>query len=330
MRAVSVSFTPIGRYFFGSMEELAPMVLPVSRVIPAIYTVVGAITEILVKVKALTPEMVQDAVREGMLRFYGVYLKVDGEDFIPAPRTFVRGREGLSRVRLINEVWSKGLLDRKGVLSPPKSRALTNFVIPLSSLPDVKEDDLKEIRLSFSERIGIKLRRKARVVEEGLLFSRTDVEPETTVSFCVDVEGNEEYEESVSALERFIGNALVMRMGGESSHFIVRTYERTPLRERALRDEFLGKTVLAVSHLPCYLTGNTLSVLLNEYVYEVERVIGDVKPLGGWDMRSGKPKKAIAALTPGSVMFIGEKLNMKTEKEWYINLLGTTVEVRLD
>jgi len=331
--SVTVALKPAYPFFIGGVKELRPATAPLSRGIPPIYTVGGAVLSMLQK-EGFDAEKLEMLILDGKLRIFGTYMSVKGRCYVPAPSTLISKETGrkprkLAMFSVTEKPWADGLFKRYGIKVPfdPSVKVKHESVlVPVDKLPDIDVEDACNYKVESGEKLGIAVDRFKRTTLQPHLYTRVDVEAIQTegekLAFCVDIEAPDDV---VNALKQ---TRKLIRFGGEGSVALACPEPDALLAKKVARKPEAGRVYLAVSHVRVELVDKEFTVSLGDKVFTVEWCVGNVEPLSGWLLREKRPKKTVATLAPGTVFKLASFKNQDQQDEWYFNLLNTIVEIK--
>ncbi|MEM3390227.1 MAG: type III-B CRISPR module-associated Cmr3 family protein [Thermoproteota archaeon] len=297
-----ILFEPTGPLMFRGPMEFTPVVrgpqtLARTLPLPLPSTVAGCLATLLIDKGLSNPpkevanwdnalKQVLGLSEEAYLR--GPYLLVEEKVYVP---------------------FGDGVIELDKLVRALKGISVKRLICEGKPLADL----IKSIPLKKIEHVGIGLRRTAKAVERGLLYSAEFIDLISTfhgrkVYVAVDIHG-ETALNKLSSAEQY-----VMRLGGEGRvvriHLRERSYLWEEVKEIIERIEPSEKLLYLISpsllrtpltHLTPITSTKTPKFSINGF--ELELLTGRIDILGtGFDIRLGIRKPMYASLTPGSLI----------------------------
>jgi len=315
--------------FFGPMEEIKTGSYTKSLPYPTIYTFAGSIITHIITSKGISDQLIkefQNKIKEEKINFYGIYFKLKDNYYIPISYQLVELTDTKAKkIRMPNLQEKLNQVNDESFL--PVSRFNLNYkfaersklyLLGLDQLSNIQNADVRELELRSEERTRIRIERNSRNVIEGALFTLSYINYEDErlehKSICVDLESEEELE-----INDYIGN-----LGGEFTLAEFKVNRSIhPLLDRIKETPKESNTFLAVSHIPIALKNGKLICRFGEIV----AILGNVDYIGGWDYYEAKLKKMYAAILPGSLFIVRNKIEKFRDEKWYFNLLKTAIPI---
>ncbi len=325
--------------FYGTGVALVSYSYPHSRLIPSIYTVAGAVLNLLSNITDYEFEELEKLVLEDKLRIYGVYIKAHygDEELNLVPLLAVRSEGTITPPKVCRENVVSYIPPAKPIDKPRDAKLVLALVRLTTEGADISR--IYELNVEVTHRVGVAINRNTRtVLEPGSLYGYTGIARYVIcrsgnctedVSFCVDLE-IEEDKFSARLIERVRNIRIIAQdFGGEQS--VAEPYIELRRTPPVLISLAKGRTtqVLAVSHIAVKELDNGYKV---EYVTlrgeKIEAFIGRMELLTGWLARMNRPKTPILTLAPGTIYWSKEIRDEHRSAEWWQKLLTTAVPLK--
>ncbi|AAL81252.1 type III-B CRISPR module-associated protein Cmr3 [Pyrococcus furiosus DSM 3638] len=290
---IEVTFTPYDVLLFRESRPFDAGSESVARsIIPLPQTVAGAIRTLLFY-KGLK-NCVGVGEEEPEFTLVGIAIGTEKGRIYPLPFNIIKS-EKFYKVVNPGRFLGKLILPPKGKY---KSGYVTESILEKYLKGELKEvEENKVIRIEKEKRIGIKLSREKKVVEEGMLYTVEFLRIEKIYAWI---------EDPGCGIKDILSSYEFLTLGGESRVAFVEVDDKTP----DIFNRELGSTKKALFYFSTPTIGKVGEIVqelekrLNAKIDDYLLVSSRPTAISGWDMHEKKPKGTKFAIPPGSVLFV--------------------------